>query len=283
MLNGLSFKNQVNAVGGLAFLVIGGFFAYDLTRSRDAAPCGARYPVTTQISLTKADGTPLAPGELQARMGFGERGLFEKARVIKPVGGPAPYALDVKVGGPIDADTGAHFFWMPNGVAKAQSACLSYQVFVPVDFDYSRGGKLPGLFGGFARGGASANQSGFATRFAWDDQGAMSVEANFSDLGGSPQSPPPSVYSSNMLLPRGQWVQIDQEVALNAPNAQNGILRLWVDGRLKLEDPAVAWRGSGGMVLSGVLADIGYTSVGGIEKPAKVQSITVSPMKLAWN
>ena len=192
MFNELSFKNQVNAVGGLAFVIIGGFFAYELGKSRDMPACGARYPVTTQISLQKNDGTPLAPGELQARMGFGERGLFEKATVIKTADGPSPYGLDVKVGGAVDADTGAYFYWTPGGMGKATSACLSYQVLVPIDFDYARGGRLPGVYGGFAGGGNSPTQSGFATRFAWDELGAMSVEANFTDLGGTPQSPPPA-------------------------------------------------------------------------------------------
>ena len=63
----------------------------------------------------------------------------------------------------------------------------------------------------------------------------------------------------------------------------NGILRLWVDGRLKFEDPAVAWRGNGAITLSGSLAEIGYVSLGGIEKPAKQQTnIMISPLKLSW-
>ena len=81
----------------------------------------------------------------------------------------------------------------------------------------------------------------------------------------------------------GRWTQIDQEVTLNSPNAQNGILRLWIDGRLRMEDTTVAWRGNGSMALTGSVAQVGYQSFGGIEKPAKKQaSIRVTPLKLSW-
>ena len=225
MLNGLSFQNQVNALGGAAFVIIGGFFAYQLFKSRDIAPCGARYETVTQMSLQKQGGALLAPGELQARVGIGERGVLEKATVVK-IEGQSPIALKVNVGGPVPADTGATFLWSPSALAKATSACLSYTVYVPDDFDYARGGRLPGLFGGTPYAAQQNAQSGFSTRFTWDQNGGMGVAANFSDIGGTAQSPEPTRFGSDALLPRGQWVQIDQEIALNAPNAQNGTLRL---------------------------------------------------------
>jgi hypothetical protein len=281
MFKNLSFKNQVNAIGGAAFLITGGFFTYEFARSRDAAPCGARYLTTTQFSLQKLDGAPLAAGELQARVGTGERGILEKASVIKPDNGSATYALDVKVGGSIDADTGVSFSWSPTGMSRAQAACLSYQVFLPSDFDFARGGKLPGLFGGSATSTETSVQSGFATRFTWDQSGNMGIAAFLSDTGETASAS--LQYSANFQLPVGRWVQLDQEVTLNSPNTQNGILRLWIDGRLKLEDTAIAWRGNGSMKLTGAAAQIGYQSFGGIEKPAKKQtSILVSPLKLSW-
>ena len=277
MLNKLSFQNQVNAVGGLAFLVAGSFFAYELTRSRDAKPCDARYPSATQMSLQKSGGEILSPGELQARAGNGERGVLEKASVVKVTGAPSPLALTVQVGG--TGDTGASFFWAPGGLQKATAACLSYHVFLPKDLDFALGGQLPGLFG-IARG---ANQRGFATRFTWDEQGGMGIEANLSDYDLTAPLTDSVFYRSQALLPRGRWVQVDQEVTLNTPNAQNGILRLWVDGRLKLEDTTVSWRGNGSLSISGSLTEVGYRTErveGPTKKPA---NIIVSPPQLSWN
>lgn len=280
MLQKLSFQNQVNAVGGLAFLVAGGFFAYELGRSRDAKPCGSRFPVATQMSLQKPNGTAMTPGELQARAGIGERGVLESTSVIKVTAGPALLVLDVKVGGPAASDTGAMFYWAPAGIAKASSACLSYQVFLPHDFDFANGGKLPGLYG-LARG--ASQQRGFATQFTWDQTGLMGLEANLSDYDPSASLNEPVAYRSSTTLARGRWVQIDQEVTLNSPNTQNGILRLWVDGTLKLEDTTVAWRGNGGLAISGALNDIGYRTARTEGAPKKPTSVIVSPPQLSWN
>jgi hypothetical protein len=277
MLEKLTFQNQVNAVGGLAFLVTGSFFAYEFGRSRDAKPCGTRYPSVTQMSLQKPTGEAMSPAELQARAGNGERGVLEKASVIKVVGAPAPLALSVEIGG--NADTGASFFWAPGGLQKATSACLSYQVFLPKDFDFAKGGQLPGLFG-IAR---NANQRGFATRFTWDEAGNIGVEANLSDYDLAAPLTDPVRYSSQSPMPRGRWVQLEQEITLNTPNAQNGMLRLWVDGRLKHEDNTVAWRGNGGLSITGARTEVSYRNDADTVSAKKPVNIIVSPPQLSWN
>ena len=119
MLPKLSFQNQVNAVGGVAVLVVGGYMFFDLTRSRQATPCSTRYPSVTQMALQKANGAPFLPAEFQARVGYGERGIVEKTSVRAADGAPAKYVLDVTLGGPRDAVTGAGFQWAPNGMGKA--------------------------------------------------------------------------------------------------------------------------------------------------------------------
>ena len=71
------------------------------------------------------------------------------------------------------------------------------------------------------------------------------------------------------------------ETVLNSPNAKDGLVRLWVDGRLSVEDLAVAWRGNNGVRLVGALVDIGYgpTLAPTDKKPTVV---TLSPLQLAW-
>ena len=67
---------------------------------------------------------------------------------------------------------GADFYATPLNLAGARNVTLAYSIFFPVDFDWVKGGKLPGLFGGHTgcSGGASARDC-FSTRLMWRPQG----------------------------------------------------------------------------------------------------------------
>ena len=67
---------------------------------------------------------------------------------------------------------GADFYATPLNLAGARNVTLEYSVFFPVHFDWVKGGKLPGLFGGHTgcSGGASASDC-FSTRLMWRPQG----------------------------------------------------------------------------------------------------------------
>lgn len=280
MLPQFNFQNQVNAVGGVAVLIVGGYLAWDLTRSREIPVCSLRFPVATQMSFQKPDGAAMTPAEFQARVGMGERGVIEKTAVRRG-DSVQPLVLDVRLGGPDAADTGAGFSWSLPGLAKAKAACLGYSIFVPADFDYAGGGTLPGLFGE-ASGAATTNgQSGFASRVAWNDQGTIGLQMNLSGVTNDGKTGEPVGYLSATPLPKGRWVRIEQETVLNSPNAKDGLMRLWVDGRLSVEDLSVAWRGNGGVHLNGALVDIGY---GPMTPPTekKPTAVTLSPLQLAW-
>ncbi|KAG5219874.1 polysaccharide lyase family protein [Salix suchowensis] len=69
---------------------------------------------------------------------------------------------------------GAEFYASPlEGMAKARQMVLTYSVFFPVDFNWVRGGKLPGLYGGRSHcsGGDDATDC-FSTRMMWRQGGA---------------------------------------------------------------------------------------------------------------
>jgi hypothetical protein len=282
----LSFKSKINLFAMATFLTLGGYAAYGLTRSTDADPCSLRYSAGTQISLTKPNGAPLMPAELQARVGIGERDMAEKASVVRLDKGPVPIALDVKVGGPVETDTGISFLWSPTGVVTAPSACLSYRLLLPSNFDFGRGGELPGLIGGVTGRTAGRDiESGFSSRFSWDERGGVGL--NLATPSDKPDQSPINTFTvrseRGQLVP-GRWIDIEQELVLNEPSAKNGLVRLWVDGRLVVTDKAVAWRGKGAPGLSGVTAGIGYRAGDPryTTPAAKVTSVRLSPMRLSW-
>jgi len=84
--------------------------------------------------------------------------LFYPEGSINPVGWP---------------QGGSQFYAAPLDVSKASSLTFEYKVFFPSDFEWVKGGKLPGLYGG--RTGCSGGDAAldcFSTRLMWRAGGA---------------------------------------------------------------------------------------------------------------
>ncbi len=280
MLPQTNFKNQVNAVGGLVFLVVGGYLTWDLTRSREIAACSARLGVATQMSFQKPDGSALSAAEFQARVGISERGIIEKTSIKRDIG-ERPLVLSVSLGGPVADDTGAGFSWSLPGLSKAKSACLSYNVFVPADFAFGDGGTLPGLFGQANGQTGEGIPGGAVAGLSWSDQGGINLVVRYTGLAMPVEAYRQTWWPSNATLPRGRWVRIEQEAVLNTPLMADGVARIWVDGRLALEKLDVKWRGHPGVSWAGTQADIGYVPpISSVDRKTTILQLT--PPQMSW-
>ena len=68
---------------------------------------------------------------------------------------------------------GSEFYAVPLDVSKASDVTFEYKVFFPSDFDWVKGGKLPGLYGGHTGcSGGNAALDCFSTRLMWHTGGA---------------------------------------------------------------------------------------------------------------
>ncbi|MDZ4843656.1 MAG: hypothetical protein SH859_16135 [Hyphomicrobium aestuarii] len=279
MLEKLSFENQVNAFGGVVIVLIGVYVVSEVVSTRDNPACMSSYPAYTQFSYLNSKNAPLVPAELQARIGFGERGVMENGSISKS-DGPEGWAFDVKVGSPAQNGPAVSFNWTPSNMGAAKSACLSYSFNLPREFSFSQGGYLPGLFGDLSKT-ASSTQAGFGARPMWVGNGAFQMDVNTSQPaiadGGR------RIAAKEFSLPRGRWVRIDQEIVLNTPNVQDGQLKVWVDGRLMINEKKLAWRSHSGIRISGVAADVGYATINTNNLPARQPGlIRFSPLQMAW-
>ncbi|MBX9925281.1 MAG: polysaccharide lyase [Hyphomicrobiaceae bacterium] len=279
MLDKLSFENQVNVFGGVVVALIGVYVLVEVVMTRDNPACMSGYPAYTQMSFVNSKGTPLDPAELQARIGFGERGVLERGSIVSD--GPSGLAFNVNVGAANENAPAVSFNWAPSNLNAAVSACLSYSFFLPRDFNFSQGGYLPGLFGDASKG-TSSSQAGFSSRPHWVANGFLQMENHLSSPAVA-QAGATRLQAKEYTLPRGRWVRIDQEVILNYPNTQNGQHKVWVDGKLLIHEKNVAWRGHAGVKIAGVGADVGYAPMTTNILPTRqAASIRFSPFQLGW-
>lgn len=275
-----NFNSVLFNVAGLGLVVfLGGYMIQSALHTETVPRCSARYGNGQQFSLQNVDGNVMTPIEMQARLPSREWGLLTKARVV-PAADKSPL-LQVAIGMPAgeevnqDADEeapkgqdGVGFLWRPQNIEKARSACLTYRVYLSKDFPFAGRGTLPGIYSvpEDADVDASQPQQGFASRLAWDTGGGMGLSLK------TPLTAGMWLPARGALWPAGRWVTIEQEAVLNTPKKADGIMRVWIDGQLKIEHTQLDLGAADGMGLSGVLADIGA-----VDQGATAARITLSP------
>jgi hypothetical protein len=138
----------------------------------------------------------------------------------------------------------------------ADHATLSYKVRFPVGFQFARGGKLPGLYGGEGNSGEKIpnGKDGFSFRLMWLVNGKGRVYAYM---------PSSVTYGTPLLEGRfgfqpGTWHRVTEELILNDKEKSNGMVRLWLDGVLIGDQGGLIIRTTDKLKIDGVFFDFFY-------------------------
>ncbi|WRT67512.1 uncharacterized protein IL334_004484 [Kwoniella shivajii] len=152
---------------------------------------------------------------------------------------------------------GSTFYAHPVNMRKVHNATLEYSVFFPSDFDFVKGGKLPGLYGGHSgcAGGVDARDC-FSTRMMWRENGHGELylyAPRHRQTQRLCSSPPYSDCSTpyglsigrgSWTFQRGAWTDIRQDVWLNTPGKNDGGFNIWINGKLVVQADDVFYRDS---------------------------------------
>ncbi|ALM53319.1 polysaccharide lyase [Halomonas huangheensis] len=150
---------------------------------------------------------------------------------------------------------GAGFYAAPPALQGRDHVCLTYRVRFEPGFDFVKGGKLPGLYGGEAPSGGDevTGENGFSMRYMWREHGAGELYEYVVNQSGEDEDYGESVGRGQWHFPSGQWVQLEQEVILNDPGSSNGVVRVWVDGQPVLEQQGLVYRTSDSVHIDGLM------------------------------
>lgn len=286
----------LNGAGVLVVVTLAGYFASTMLTKEVISSCSGQYQRAMRLGVTTAAGAPMSAIELQSRAGIREWGVLENAQIVRIKDAPARDVIEVKLtnsktspeinGTPL---AGIGMTWVPPGMSGAQAACLSYDVWLPPEFDFGNGGTLPGLFGGNRPDVAvpvAEAKPGFSARLVWnslgtaDPAGVMAAAPDPASPGARMQSIMPGDNRTQTLAPgfkmdKGRWIHIDQEVVLNDPKTATGSYRLWIDGVLKASNLALKWRDDDRFRIGGVYSDLIY-------KGDKIPTLRLTPPVVGW-
>ena len=130
-------------------------------------------------------------------------------------------------------------------------ATVDYKLRFKEDFDFVRGGKLPGLCGGPCDTGANRTDNGWSSRVMWYKDG-RAVSYVYRGNRADPSYP----YGENfqwkwqgsgydVFFERGRTYDIKQTVTMNTPGRADGKLEVWLDGSKVLDRDDIRWAKSG--------------------------------------
>lgn len=169
-----------------------------------------------------------------------EGGIREKRVVVVEEAGSK--WLRVKFAtGKIGPEEGGAGWRMPFG--RHEAAEMTYTLRFSRDFDFVKGGKLPGLCGGpeNVSGGRPADgRNGFSARLMWrrDGRGEAYVyhKNQKGDYGDS------FAFPDDFRFPTDAPVKVRLAVSMNTPGKRDGTLRVWIDDKAMVQRTDLEWR-----------------------------------------
>ncbi|WP_462317214.1 polysaccharide lyase [Marinilabilia sp.] len=118
-----------------------------------------------------------------------------------------------------------------------EKALLQYKIFIPDNFDFVKGGKLPGLGGGNGNAGGNVpnGHDGWSIRFMFKERGRLCAYSYRPDMSGSyGEKRFLKKDSKYFRLPRGEWVNIGLQVEMNNVGKKNGSIKCYINKELFL-------------------------------------------------
>ena len=141
--------------------------------------------------------------------------------------GEKRFRVDYEIGG-IGPEKGGVGWFFP--IEKRESATLTYVLRFSSDFDWVKGGKLPGFSGGpeSVTGGRPANgTNGFSCRLMWRADGRgeayvyhMNQKGKYGDSFPFPED---FRYATNTDI------TVKMKITMNTPGRRDGTLRVWIE------------------------------------------------------
>jgi hypothetical protein len=136
-------------------------------------------------------------------------------------------------------------------IGSFDSIHLSYRLRFKQNFDFVKGGKLPGLCGGTANTGGKIpdGKDGFSSRIMWrtDGEGEVYDYLPVSETWGT------SLGRGYWKFDTGKWILLEMQITLNEVGKNNGTTTIWINGKKVMKENNIVFRKTDNLKLDGIL------------------------------
>ena len=171
--------------------------------------------------------------------------------------------------------TGLH---LKTEIEPRDRAYLEYKFRFADDFDWVKGGKLAGLYGGLIPHNQVPNgEDGWKLRIMWRADGIGMAYVQHMDQEGDISD---NFRMDNFWFQKGVVQTLSMEVVMNTPGENDGIIRVWLDGVLVVEETSLRFRTIPDLQIDGL--NIGTIFGGSTDNwaPSKDEEIEFGDFKL---
>ncbi|CAG0930877.1 MAG: polysaccharide lyase [Rhodocyclaceae bacterium] len=128
--------------------------------------------------------------------------------------------------------------------SAATCATLTYRLRFSNDFDFVRGGKLPGLAGGVAHTYPRLPRgiNGYTARLMWRELGAGEIYAYLRTTPRPTNYYGTSIGRGSFHFSKGEWHTVTESIRLNDPTMADGVMHLTLDGKLVIDQNSLLIR-----------------------------------------
>jgi hypothetical protein len=226
------------------------FLAPEVSHADSSSSLPEEASLPTKIPLPLP--TPVPPTRREPwhviKAGFGH----QHAHLVSTTDHQPAMRIDY-VAGAVGSASGFGFYASPDAAFPADDVALSYRVYFPPNYDWRRGGKLPGLFiGAPGASGGNWDRDCGSVRVVWKEQGGAAaylyvpcqVAACGTKDGVVAAQCPEYAEIANVTAKKGhhvwkkggarfkagEWNVVTLRVRLNDPGEKNGILEMEING-----------------------------------------------------
>ena len=139
-------------------------------------------------------------------------------------------------------------YWPVDLGVKLDKLYYGFRFKLSENFDYVKGGKLPGIAGGKGNAGGKIpnGKDGWSVRMMWNDEGRLVQYVYHPDQPGK--------YGDAMFwemqgkpVEKGKWYTVQTMVQLNTPGQKNGVIVSWINGKQVLRREGLRFRDIDGL------------------------------------
>ncbi|KAI8089905.1 uncharacterized protein BX664DRAFT_263219 [Halteromyces radiatus] len=180
-------------------------------------------------------------------------------RVVYGMGSYAPSGTRSNQG----SQGGTEFFSAPFGNKSYDSVLVRYDLAFDNSFQWVQGGKLPGVFGGVPGSGCSGGNAAdgsncFSVRLMWRQNGAGEAYAYIPNTGDVCKQTGVmcndqygTSFSRGVIqFTQNKWTTMEIYVKINNASSSNGILTVWQDGNIVVNQQQLQYRTSNAIAVS---------------------------------
>ncbi|KAI8822162.1 uncharacterized protein EV422DRAFT_419526 [Fimicolochytrium jonesii] len=190
---------------------------------------------------------------------------------------------------------GTRFYAKPADVSTATVLSLEYQVYFPLGFEFVKGGRLPGIYGGRTAcyGGDNHNDC-FSTRYYWRKGGVgeIYVYVNSADQVDAFCEVPPlstcngaygnSIGRGAFSFKAGSWQSVVQRITLNTPGKADGRVQVFSNGQEVIDFDKIVWRDAEDIKFEGIVFESFFGGADASWATPKDQTIYFRGLSMHW-